>query len=68
MEILLTPEQLAEALQVPVSTLYKWRAAGTGPQGIKVGKYIRYRQAAVDAYLAALEPASNVVAIKRRAA
>lgn len=55
MEILLTPEQLAEALQVPVSTLYKWRAAGTGPRSIKVGKYIRYRPAAVEAYLDSLE-------------
>jgi excisionase family DNA binding protein len=68
METLLTPEQLAEALQVPVRTLYKWRADGKGPQGIKVGKYLRYRQAAVDAYLAALEPTSNVVAMKRTAA
>ncbi len=55
METLVTPEQLSEALQVPVSTLYKWRAAGKGPQGIKVGKYIRYRPAAVEAYLASLE-------------
>ncbi len=55
MEQLITPEQLAEALQVPVRTLYKWRAAGTGPQSIKVGKYIRYRPAAVEAYLDSLE-------------
>lgn len=54
METLITPEQLAEALQVPVSTLYKWRAAGTGPQSIKVGKYIRYRPAAVESYLASI--------------
>lgn len=44
------------ALQLPVSTLYNWRASGTGPQSIKVGKYIRYRPAAVEAYLASLEP------------
>lgn len=55
METLITPEQLAGALQVPVSTLYKWRASGTGPQSIKVGKYIRYRPAVVEAYLATLE-------------
>lgn len=55
METLLTPDQLAEALQVPVSTLYKWRAAGAGPQSIKVGKHLRYRLAAVEAYLASLE-------------
>lgn len=55
MEVLLTPEQLAEALQVPVSTLYRWRASGVGPQSIKVGKHIRYRPAAVETYLASLE-------------
>jgi len=68
MEVLVTPEQLSEALQVPVSTLYKWRAAGTGPQSIKVGKHIRYRQASIDAYLATLEPISNVLPMKRPAA
>ncbi len=68
MEILLTPEQLSEALQVPISTLYKWRASGVGPQSIKVGKYIRYRPAAVEAYLATLEPQTNVTPMKRSVA
>ena len=50
---LLTIEQLAELLQVPVSTIYKWRATGYGPKVTKVGKYLRWQQADVDAWLEA---------------
>lgn len=64
---LLTIEQVSEALQVPVETLYKWRARSFGPTSIKVGKYVRYREDAVDDYVASLEPQSNVLPIRRRA-
>jgi excisionase family DNA binding protein len=51
METLMTTEQLAEFLQVPLATLYQWRHKGTGPKGIKVGKHVRYRRADVEAWL-----------------
>ena len=51
MDTLMTTEQLAEFLQVPLATLYQWRHKGTGPKGLKVGKHVRYRRTDVDAWL-----------------
>lgn len=51
MESLMTTEQLAEFLQVPLATLYQWRHKRTGPKGIKIGKHVRYRRADVEAWL-----------------
>lgn len=48
---LLTLEQVAGYLQVPVKTLYDWRHRGLGPKGLRVGRYVRYRQSDVDAWL-----------------
>lgn len=62
---LLTPEDVATLLGVEVKTLYNWRSAGVGPVALKVGKYLRWRPEAVDAYLASLEPVSNVTHIGR---
>lgn len=64
---LLTIDQVAEQLQVPVDTLYYWRSRGYGPQALKVGKYLRWQPTVVDAWLATLEPASNVTDISARA-
>ena len=48
---LLTTEEVAQYLSVPLSTLYQWRLKKVGPRGIKVGKYIRYRRADIEAWL-----------------
>jgi excisionase family DNA binding protein len=48
---LLSPAELAEYLDVPLRTVYVWRSVGTGPQGIRVGKHVRYRPADVDRWL-----------------
>jgi excisionase family DNA binding protein len=48
---LLTPPQLAEWLQLPLSTLYSWRTQGIGPPGFKVGRGIRYRRSDVERWL-----------------
>lgn len=48
---LLTIEQVAEHLQVPVKTLYDWRHRGIGPKGLRVGRYVRYRPADIDSWL-----------------
>lgn len=50
---LLTPEDLAAELQVPVKTLYAWRYQSTGPRSIKVGRHIRYRRSDVETWLEA---------------
>lgn len=57
MSDLLTPQQVADLLQVKTETLEAWRGKRTGPSWIKLGKGkrcpVRYRRADVDAYLKA---------------
>lgn len=65
---LLTPEQVAEQLQVSPKTLANWRSDGVGPAFLKVGKYARYEPEAVDAYIEKLRPKSNVTPLPRRRA
>jgi excisionase family DNA binding protein len=40
---LLTVEDLAKYLDVPVTTLYQWRYRRAGPPGFRVGRHLRYR-------------------------
>jgi excisionase family DNA binding protein len=40
---LISTEQLARFLSVPVSTVYGWRHRGEGPPGYRVGRHTRYR-------------------------
>lgn len=51
-ERLLTIRELSELLSVPVESLYGWRHRGEGPQGYRIGRHVRYRRAAVEAWLA----------------
>jgi predicted DNA-binding transcriptional regulator AlpA len=60
LERLVTPEELAETLGIEVETLYKWRLRGYGPEGIRIGKYLRYRPSAVEAFLREREADSKV--------
>lgn len=48
---IMTLQQVAEYLQVPVTTVYDWRTRGIGPKGSRVGRYVRYRKSVVDAWL-----------------
>jgi hypothetical protein len=41
---LLTPQDLAAFLRIPVKTLYQWRYQGIGPTAIRVGRHLRCRQ------------------------
>jgi len=50
-ERLLTVEELASYLGVPVATLYQWRHRRQGPPGFRVGRYIRYRRVDVEAWI-----------------
>jgi excisionase family DNA binding protein len=47
--------QLSEYLGVPRRTLYRWRTVSYGPQGVRVGRYVRYRKSVVLAWVDRLE-------------
>jgi excisionase family DNA binding protein len=55
---LFTPPEAAAYLQVPLRTLDAWRYRNVGPRWLKVGRHVRYRRDALDAFLAACEVAS----------
>lgn len=52
MEKLLSVDEVADYLGVPVNTLYQWRHKGTGPTAFRVGRFLRYDPAAVRSWLA----------------
>jgi excisionase family DNA binding protein len=52
---LLTLQEVADILKVPVTTLRKWRTSGTGPTGFRVGKYVRFRRSVVEQFVSDLE-------------
>lgn len=47
-----TPQDVADYLTVPLTTLYQWRYLGTGPTAYRVGRHLRYDPSAVQAWLA----------------
>ena len=49
---LLSAQQLADYLDVPLATLYAWRYRGEGPPGFRAGKHLRYRWHDVEAWIA----------------
>ncbi len=49
-EPLATQEEVAEYLRVPPSTLEQWRWRKVGPRWSKVGRYVRYDWADVEAW------------------
>ncbi len=49
-ERLLSAQDVAEYLGVPLATLYQWRTKGTAPRAVKVGRHIRFRPADVEAW------------------
>jgi excisionase family DNA binding protein len=48
---LLSPQQLADYIDVPVATVYRWNYERTGPRAIKVGRHVRYRIGDVESWL-----------------
>lgn len=48
---LLTPEETAELLRVPVQLLYRWRYERRGPPSFRIGRYVRYRRAEVERWI-----------------
>ena len=50
-EPLLTIQEVADFLGVPVDTVYRWRSRREGPVGYRVGRHVRYRPSAVEEWL-----------------
>ena len=48
---LLTIQEVADLVRVPVATLRYWRHLGTGPRSFRIGRSVRYWRAEVFAWL-----------------
>jgi excisionase family DNA binding protein len=55
----MTPEEVAERLGVPRATLYAWRYKNIGPAAVRLGRHLRYRVEAVEAWEAEQEQLSR---------
>lgn len=44
-------DELAARLRISVKTVQKWRQTNRGPAFIKVGRLVRYRESAIQAWL-----------------
>lgn len=51
MQKLLTPNQAAEVLNLPVRTLADWRHRGLGPPWLRVGRHARYPDDGLTAWI-----------------
>jgi excisionase family DNA binding protein len=51
LEPLLSTDDLADYLDVPVTTLYAWRYHRKGPPGFRIGRFVRYRLSDVEEWL-----------------
>ena len=51
LDALLSPQELADYLGVPIKSIYLWNTTGTGPRRVRVGKHVRYRPTDVAAWL-----------------
>lgn len=51
MKRLLSIEEVAEILQIPIPTLRAWRHKGTGIPSFRVGRHVRYDADDLEAWL-----------------
>ena len=59
LEPLMSVEELAEYLGVPVQTIYDWRVAGTAPRAFKFGKRLKFAVSDVQSWLRAHHEAGD---------
>lgn len=59
---LLTVQELADLLRVPVKTIYTWRYKGIGPPAVPLGRYLRFRAEDVAAWLDARVDRTRITA------
>ena len=50
-EPLISAQDLADYLGVPIATVYTWRHRRLGPPGFRVGKHLRYRRRDVEEWI-----------------
>jgi len=50
-EKLLSAQEVADLLGIPLASLYAWNSRGVGPRRVHVGKYVRYRPVDVDNFV-----------------
>ena len=50
-EPLISAQDLADYLGVPIATIYTWRHRRLGPPGFRVGKHLRYRRRDVEEWI-----------------
>ena len=55
----LTTKELAVLLKVSVPTVRAWRHSSSGPEGVRLGRHVRYRRTAVGAWIVANEQAQR---------
>jgi excisionase family DNA binding protein len=48
---LMSPKDLSDYLNAPLSTIYGWRYRGGGPVAIKIGRHLRFRPQDVEDWL-----------------
>jgi excisionase family DNA binding protein len=50
-DTLMTVQDVAAYLGVPVATVYQWNSRGHGPTRYRLGKHVRYRRSDVEAWV-----------------
>lgn len=50
-EKLLTADELADVLQLPIQTVRMWSHRGVGPQAVRVGRFLRYKPSDVNQWI-----------------
>jgi excisionase family DNA binding protein len=48
---LLSIDELADYLGVPIKTIYEWRQTGRGPVGIRMGRHLKFAVSDVRAWI-----------------
>ncbi|NOY56781.1 MAG: helix-turn-helix domain-containing protein [Actinobacteria bacterium] len=48
---LLSAQELADYLEVPIATIYAWRYRREGPLGFRAGKHLRYRWSDIEEWI-----------------
>jgi len=51
LEPIISAQELAEYLGVPVATIYAWRYRRQGPPGSRVGRHVRFRWSDVERWI-----------------
>lgn len=63
---MLTRTEVADLCQVPTDTLRKWDELGIGPERVRLGRLVRYRESAVAQWWEARRVDSPATPVSRR--